>query len=235
MQNNSIKKPLVEVSNNTGKTQAFSNFWNKLPGSSKQKIVTVFCDLAKDIKNSEAAQSLFSKVLSINVIKDTLANRMLTDKDKDTLARKLNINRTLLDGVDNFLELIGVVAKVSPVAVGLIWDALEIGPLDELIFGGGAAALDGPVPAGDVVGLILAIIQTVLSFVPDKTIIAALVTAGVFFTGVVFRIFKNLAIYNIIPEAKEAKELESAFNGERPEELTEGFAAEFKLYEHLWD
>lgn len=236
MQDSSIKKPLAEASANIGKTQAFSSFWNKLSDDSKQKIVTVFWDLARDIKDSEAAQSLFSKVLSIDVIKDTLANRMLSDEDKDTLARKLNINRTLLDDVNNVLELIGVAAELSPVAIGIIWDALEIGPLDELLLGGTLSVADGPMPAGDVIGIIVAVIQTVFSFIPDKVIITALLSVGIAITGLILRLFKNLVIYNIIPEPKGAKELAATFNRTKESaELAESFAAEFKLYEHLWD
>ena len=232
-------KTLAEAS--TGKAQAFVDFWNKLPDDSKQKVVKVFWDLAKEVKDSEAVRELFSKVLNLKSVKEALSNEAFTEEDKDTIIRKSRrvdatnekLIRKYLDVADNLLEFMMKALDLCPPLVGALWDILELGPLDELLLGGGAAAADGPAPVGDVVGIVLVLVQTVLSFVPDKLIISTLASAGIFIDKALSMALKNLLLYNIIPEPKEAKELENAFKGEKPAELTEGFAAEFKLYETL--
>ena len=238
MQDNNIK-PLVEedgTAEAAGTAKSFTDLWEKLPQETKQNLLRVFWELAKDVKNSDAAKKLFNKVLSIDAVKETFENEALTDKDKDALIRKLNIDADLLDGVDTVLECLVKVLDKAPWVAGLLWDLLEAPPLDEILLATGLMAADGPLPVGDTGALILSLVQMVLSFVPDKLIIGALVSMGIKINGVGFRAFKNIVIHKIIPEPKEAQELEAAFGvAEQPAELTESFAAQFKLYENLWD
>lgn len=228
MKETNINNSLLEATGEGNKAEdalkVFTDFWKGLPDNDKKKVTNEIADFVKTIKDSEAVQ----KFLSLGPIKETLASEALTEEDKDTLARKLKINRAILDDVDNVLSAISKICKLTPMAVGAIWDALELGPLDEILF----AAVDGPVPVGD----ILAVFQCILSFIPDKLIISAIASLAVGGAEVVIRVLKDILIHKVIPEPKEVEEFKGALTkDDKPTELIESFAAQFKLYETLWD
>ena len=222
---NSLTEAEVEAEAGQGKAveilTQIKDFWDNLPEDDKKKVVNKLCEYGKTIKDSEAVQ----KLLELGPIKETLKSEGLTEEDKDTLARKLNIDRQILDGVDNALSLISATCKALPISVGKLWDMLELGPLDEIIL----AAADGPLPIGD----FIAVLQIILSVIPDKVIIGALATVVVGGAEIIIRILKDVLIYHIIPEPAETKELQNALS--ESVKLTESFASQFKLYEKLWD
>ena len=232
MQETITEKYLVE--NSEKQSQAVEavtmvkDFWDDLPDDKKKKILSELWNYCKTIKDSETIQ----KLIELPPIKETLSSEGLTEEDKDTLARKLNIDRQILDGVDNVFSLISKVCKMLPVSLGVIWDALDlISPVDELI-GILLAIADTVLPIGD----FLAILILILSFIPDKIIIGAIGTVLVGGAEVVVRVLKDILIYKVIPEPKDTEELQTALNvTNEPAELTESFASQFRLYETLWD
>lgn len=115
------------------------------------------------------------------------ADPVLTDEDKDVIARKLNIDRALLDPANTILSAIAFIYKKAPVAAGVILDVLEISPVDELIAG---------IPSGGWG----AVVTAILSCIPDKALIGALMSIRNFITDKVFNTIKNIIINKVLPE-----------------------------------
>ena len=171
------------------------------------------CDVLEEASNNitDENQSKVIKKLLDNVspeklddawssIKGMLEDRPLKEEDKDALVRKLNIDRDLLDKVDSVLAAVDAVLRVAPAAAGILWDVLELSPLDEVALG---------TPTGGWG----AVVAAILSVIPDKLIISALVSIEIHIGRKIADALKNIIIHKIIPEP-DKKLNESINNGD---------------------
>lgn len=207
-------KNLTEASSDTTAKAAeiAKKIWDTIPEGEKDK----FLEGALEYLTGEGAEEVW------DLIKEGLEDRALTEEDKDTLVRKLNIDRDLLDGVDTVFTAISLILSVTPVALGVIWDVFQLGPVDEAV-----AAIPG-------IGWILAIITGVLSYLPEGVAISLLTSVGIKIRLGMLRWLKNILIYKVIPEPEEIQEFEAVLS-EGIKHTSSNFAKEFKDYENLWE
>lgn len=216
MQTNKTSITLNEGSfSTTTETLSFINdFWNTLSQEDQDQ----FIEKAFDELKGDGAKEVWE------ILKNYVDDKGLTEDDKDALARKLKIDRKLLNAADTVFTAMEVIMEASPIAIGIIWDALQLGPIDEAI---------GAVP---VIGPVLAIITAILSYLPDGTIVGMLLSIGIDIELNIIKWLKSIIIHNVIPDQKDIDTFEAALtkNGKLTENL-HSFAADFKLYESLWN
>lgn len=137
-------------------------------------------------------------------IKNYFADRVLTEEDKDTLVRKTGINRDVLDGVDTVATAISVIYGLTPMALGIVIDVLQLTPIEDAV-------------AGAATGGWGAIITSILSVIPEATIISALASIKNFIGHQIFVTLKDLFINKVLPEpededlTEELTQLDEAF------------------------
>lgn len=207
-------KNLIETYSDTTTRAAeiAKKIWDTIPEGEKN----TFLEKAFDYLTGEGALEVW------DLIKEGLEDRALTEEDKDTLVRKINIDKELLEGIDTVLTAISLILSVTPVALGVIWDVFQLGPIDEAV-----AAIPG-------IGWLLAIIAGVLSYLPEGIALSLLASVGIKIKLGMLRWLKNILIYKVIPEPEEIQEFEAVIS-EGIKHTSSNFAEEFKEYTNLWD
>lgn len=164
------------------------------------KIATdILSEIAAGLSDEDKVQSITRLLTYVTpekfealweLIKNYFADRVLTEEDKDTLVRKTGINRDVLDGVDTVATAISVIHGLAPMALGIVIDVLQLTPIEDVVVGG-------------VTGGWGAIITSILSVIPESTIISALASIQNFIGHQIFVTLKDLFINKVLPEPKD--------------------------------
>ena len=206
----------------TNSGAVIEKFWSSIPENEKEK----FFEKAFEYLSGEGARAVWGAIKA-----DLDGDRALTEEDKDALVRKLKIDRSLLDTVDTVFTAMELILKVTPTAIGIIWDVFQLGPLDEAV-----AAIP-------VIGPVLAVVTAIFSFLPEGTLVGILASISTKLQLGTIKWLKNILIHKIIPEPKDVNAFEQELKEAlKQKSLIESFevgpnnlAAEFRLYETLWD
>lgn len=207
------KRLLIE-SSDTEVSKVIQKFWDSLSDDDKGALLEKAFEYLKGEGASEIWDSL----------KKGMEDRALTDKDKEALVRKLNIDAKLLDGADTVFTAMDILIQATPTVLGILWDVFQLGPIDEVV-----AAIP-------VVGPVLAIITSIFSYLPEGILISIIASCSIDLQRKTIKWLKDIIIHRVLPEPNEVKKFEKELaESFKFNNTTSGFAEEFKLYENLWE
>lgn len=155
-------------------------------------------------------------------IKEFFEDRVLTEEDKDILVRKTGIDRRLLDSVDTAATATHAINMLAPTAIGIAIDVLQLTPIEDVVV--------GTVTSGW--GLI---ITSILSHIPEGTIIGALFSIVNIIGHKAFVFLKDLFINKILPEPKEELTERATQQKSYEKYYTRSLAEEFEEYSSMWN
>lgn len=202
----------MSINNEVGKV--IQKFWDNLSDADKGALL----EKAFEYLQGEGASEIWES------LKKGMEDRALTDKDKEALVRKLNIDAKLLDGADTVFTAMDILIQATPVVLGILWDAFQLGPVDEVV-----AAIP-------VVGPVLAIITGIFSYLPEGVLIGIIASCSIGLQRKTIKWLKDIIIHKVLPEPNEVKEFEKELaESFKFNNTSGGFAEEFKLYENLWE